>query len=244
MVKNKKESNSLIEFVKTLVFAIIVAVLFRSFLFEPFNIPSSSMLPNLLIGDYIFVSKYSYGYSKHSFPFSVAPIKGRIFSEKPERGDVAVFKLPSDTSINYIKRVIGIPGDKVQMKKGKLYLNGKNVPELNIGKFNFRYKNNFQQYEMFEQIIEGRSYKILNLGDNQYLDNTIEFIVPKNHYFMMGDNRDNSQDSRVGVGFVHHDNFVGEAQFIFFSLNGKSKIWEIWNWPKAIRYSRIFSSIN
>ena len=243
-IYKKKDKNSFLEFFKTLIFAIVIALLFRSFLFEPFNIPSSSMLPNLLIGDYIFVSKYSYGYSKHSFPFSIIPFNGRLFEKKPKKGDVSVFKLPSDTSINYIKRVIGVPGDMVQMKNGKLYVNSKIVTENSLGKFSFEYKGNFQQWNLFEQKLGSKKFKILSINNNQFLDNTIAFNVPENHYFMMGDNRDNSQDSRVGVGFVPLENFVGEAKIIFFSLNGKHRIWEIWNWPVSIRYSRLFDRIN
>ena len=250
MLRNKKKKSnesSIFEFIKTIFYAVIIAIIFRSLLFEPYNIPSGSMLPNLLIGDYLFVSKFSYGYSRFSFPFGVVPLpENRVFAAEPERGDVIVFKLPSNTSINYIKRVIGLPGDRLQMKDGKLFLNGHLVNQYNDGKFKLVHNNQYEQFldKYKEKLDNGRSYSILNLNDFQPLDNTKEFIVPDSHYFMMGDNRDNSLDSRANGGwFVPFENLVGKGNFIFFSISGDTRFWQFWRWPFDIRYNRIFKKI-
>ena len=244
--KNSNES-SFFEFIKTIFYAVIIAIIFRSLLFEPYNIPSGSMLPNLLIGDYLFVSKFSYGYSRFSFPFGSVPLPAdRVFGSEPERGDVVVFKLPSNTSINYIKRVIGLPGDKLQMKSGKLFLNGQLVNQYNDGQFKHVYNNQYEQLldKYKEKLDNGRSYSILNINDFQPLDNTKEFIVPDSHYFMMGDNRDNSLDSRANGGwFVPFENLVGKGNFIFFSITGDTRFWQFWRWPFNVRYNRIFKKI-
>ncbi len=247
--KKKKKSNesTFFEFIKTIFYAVIIAIIFRSLLFEPYNIPSGSMLPNLLIGDYLFVSKFSYGYSRFSFPFGVVPLpEDRVFGSEPERGDVVVFKLPSNTSINYIKRVIGLPGDRLQMKAGKLFLNGHLVDQYNDGNFKHVYNNQYEQFldKYKEKLDNGRSYSILNMNDFQPLDNTKEFIVPDSHYFMMGDNRDNSLDSRANGGwFVPLENLVGKGNFIFFSISGDTRFWQFWRWPFNVRYNRIFKKI-
>ena len=243
---NKKNEGGFFELIRTVFWAIIIAIIFRSLLFEPYNIPSGSMLPNLLVGDYLFVSKYSYGYSRYSFPFGLVPIPSRVLSGNPERGDVVVFKLPSDTSINYIKRLIGLPGDKIQMKSGQLFLNDNIVTQIEEGKFEFIYKNYLpQSLDKYKEILpDGKQYSILNVNDNQPLDETNSFLVPEGHYFMLGDNRDNSLDSRASVGFVPFENFVGKGSIIFFSVNGSAKIWQIWKWPTSIRYSRLFKKIN
>ena len=250
MLRNKKKKSnesSFFEFIKTIFYAVIIAIIFRSLLFEPYNIPSGSMLPNLLIGDYLFVSKFSYGYSRFSFPFGVVPLpENRVFAAEPERGDVIVFKLPSNTSINYIKRVIGLPGDRLQMKDGKLFLNGHLVNQYNDGKFKLVHNNQYEQFldKYKEKLDNGRSYSILNMNDFQPLDNTKEFIVPDSHYFMMGDNRDNSLDSRANGGwFVPFENLVGKGNFIFFSISGDTRFWQFWRWPLNIRYNRIFKKI-
>ena len=250
MLRNKKKKSnksSFFEFIKTIFYAVIIAIIFRSLLFEPYNIPSGSMLPNLLIGDYLFVSKFSYGYSRFSFPFGVVPLpENRVFAAEPERGDVIVFKLPSNTSINYIKRVIGLPGDRLQMKDGKLFLNGHLVSQYNDGKFKLVHNNQYEQVldKYKEKLDSGRSYSILNLNDFQPLDNTKEFIVPDSHYFMMGDNRDNSLDSRANGGwFVPFENLVGKGNFIFFSISGDTRFWQFWRWPLNVRYNRIFKKI-
>ncbi len=237
------------EFGKTALVALIFAVLIRTFLLEPFNIPSGSMKPTLLVGDYLFVSKPAYGYSKHSFPFSFAPIEGRVWTggRTPDRGDVIVFKLPTNTKIDFIKRVIGLPGDKIQVKEGLLYINGKIVPREEVGlvqDVEGSSKQTLMQYT--ETLPNGVKHAIYEASDNHPLDNTPEYTVPKGHYFMMGDNRDNSQDSRVQeeVGFVPLENIVGRAAFLFFSTNGKASIVEFWKWPSTIRYSRLFNVVS
>lgn len=245
---SNKKSGGLAETVKTVVYAVFVALVVRTFAFEPFNIPSGSMIPTLLIGDYLFVSKYSYGYSRHSLPFSLGWFSGRIFYDEPERGDVAVFKLPTDTSRDYIKRVVGLPGDRIQMMGGKLHINGTQVERRRIEDYVVSYPQGglarIPQY--VETLPNGVSHTILEaLGDSGEKDNTQEYIVPPGHYFMMGDNRDNSEDSRYlnKVGYVPTENFVGRAEMLFFSADGSAAIWEVWAWPWAIRFGRLFSSI-
>jgi len=243
---NAKEEAA--EFFKTALIAVVLAVIIRSLLFEPFNIPSGSMKPTLLVGDYLFVQKQAYGYSRYSFPFGVAPIEGRIFEKDPKRGDVVVFKLPTNTSIDYIKRLIGMPGDTIQVRRGLLYLNGEEVPREAVGykKFDDEYLGEVTMMEYIQTLPDGTMFSIFEEGDDEPLDNTPIFTVPEGHYFFMGDNRDNSQDSRVShaVGFVPFENFVGRADFIFFSTNGKARIFEPWKWPWSIRYDRVFRDID
>jgi signal peptidase I len=239
----KKESW--FEIVKTVVYALLIAGVIRSFLFQPFNIPSASMEDTLLIGDYLFVSKYSYGYSRHSFPFGLVPLEGRYFANPPERGDVVVFKWPQDNKTDYIKRVIGLPGDRIQMQNGTLLINGKALPKVQIEPFTENtagYEHRVPRYR--ETLPNGVSYEILDREPNGNLDNTGVFIVPEGHYFMMGDNRDNSDDSRAGVGYVPLENLVGKAQIIFFSTDGSARFWEVWKWPAAVRYWRLGQSVN
>ncbi len=240
------------EFLKTALIAILLALAIRTFYLEPFNIPSGSMEPTLQIGDYLFVYKPSYGYSRYSFPFGFAPIEDRIWTggREPERGDVVVFKLPTDTSIDYIKRIIGLPGDTIQMKLGRLYINHRMVERNSLGLQNVQ-ENGRPATEYIETLPGGVRHHIYELSDNDPLDNTGEFIVPEGHYFCMGDNRDNSQDSRVlgrdgmpaPVGFVPLENIVGRASFVFFSTNGSAGLAEIWKWPWTIRYGRLFHFI-
>jgi signal peptidase I len=244
-----RTSGGVAELVKTLVYAVVIAVFIRTFFYEPFNIPSASMVPTLLIGDYLFVSKFSYGYSRYSLPFGLPIFHGRIFFRPPQRGDVVVFKLPRDPSLDYIKRVIGLPGDRIQMKGGLLYINGTlvkreptdgcDVPPEAAG------AQVVQRY--WETLPNGVGHCIIELGDDRLLDNTPVFLVPPDSYFMMGDNRDNSSDSRdpaSGVGYVPAENLVGHAEFIFFSTNGYASWWEIWKWPFTIRYDRLFTAIH
>jgi signal peptidase I len=238
----KKESWG--EIVKTVVYALLIAGVIRSFLFQPFNIPSASMEATLLIGDYLFVSKYSYGYSRYSFPFGLVPIEGRYFANPPGRGDIVVFKLPSDNSTDYIKRVIGLPGDRIQVQRGDLYINDRRVPKEPLPPFveNMAgYEHQVARYR--ETLPNGVTYEVLDREPNGNLDNTEVFVVPEGNYFMMGDNRDNSDDSRAGVGYVPLENLVGKAQIIFFSTDGSARFWEIWKWPQAIRYWRVGSFV-
>lgn len=213
--------HGVIELIKSFGIALILALTFRSLVYEPFHIPSGSMKPNLLIGDYIFVSKYSYGYSRYSFPFGFPPFNGRFFQKLPERGDIIVFKKPTDTSINYIKRLIGLPGDRIQVKQGILYINGNEVNRQQLPDF-FKDKDDGETFDIpqyVEKLPNGRLITVLDQLEDAPLDNTDEYIVPPKHYFFMGDNRDNSQDSRVlsEVGFVPEENLVGRAVIIFFS---------------------------
>lgn len=245
----KSKSGGLLDNVKTIVYAGLIAVGIRTIAFEPFNIPSGSMIPTLLVGDYLFVSKYSYGYSRYSLPFSPDLFSGRIFGRLPDRGDVVVFKFPHDTSVDYIKRIIGLPGDRIQMKAGQLYINGTLVPRKLVGEFVER--DDGRQTiatEYIETLPNGRQHPILKEQDTGYMNNTPEFTVPAGHVFAMGDNRDNSSDSRVmdasGVGFVPVENLVGRAEFIFFSIDAQAPFWEVWEWPFEIRWSRLLHGIN
>ena len=235
------------ELIKTLVFAILIAVGFRTVAYEPFNIPSGSMFPTLLIGDYLFVSKPSYGYSRHSLPFSPPLFEGRVFNSAPERGDVAVFKKPTDESTDYIKRVVGLPGDRIQMKQGRLYINGDQVPRRRIEDYVMTgpFGRSVSVPQFIETLPNGVEHHILEaMGDRAQLDNTKEFVVPEDYYFMMGDNRDNSLDSRDGsVGMVPLENFVGRAELLFFSTDGSASLLEFWKWPFATRFSRLFQTI-
>ena len=235
------------EFFRTAILAVLLAMFIRTFFFEPFNIPSASMVPTLLIGDYLFVSKTSYGYSEHSFPFGLASFKGRMLNKAPERGDVIVFKLPTDTSIDYIKRLIGLPGDRIQVKQGRLYINGEMVEREEVGLQRVDAPEGGKEsiVEYIETLPGGIMHRIYEVSDEGPLDNTREYVVPDGHYFMMGDNRDNSQDSRVTdlVGYVPMENLVGRAEILFFSIDETASIFKPWTWPGAIRYSRIFDRI-
>ena len=244
----KKSAGGIVDTVKTIVYAVLIALVVRTVAYEPFNIPSGSMVPTLLVGDYLFVSKFSYGYSRYSLPFGPPLFSGRLFFHSPERGDVVVFKLPTDNSTDYIKRVIGLPGDHIQMKNGILFINGQPVPRRRIQDYLYQEGPGavlpLAQY--IETLPNGVQHRIIEMSDNGPLDNTQEYVVPSGDYFMMGDNRDNSQDSRVlsAVGYVPAENLIGRAEFIFFSTDGSARLWEIWKWPFAIRYSRLFHGVN
>ncbi|MCX7356335.1 MAG: signal peptidase I [Alphaproteobacteria bacterium] len=246
-MSNPKQGG-LWETVKTVVYAVLIALGIRTFAYEPFNIPSGSMIPTLLIGDYLFVSKFSYGYSRYSFPFSPPLFSGRILQQDVDRGDVAVFKLPRDGSTDYIKRIVGLPGDRIQMKKGILYINDQPVERKRVEDFEpgVRGSGGPPVTQYIETLPNGRSYRTLKVGEDASLDDTPLFNVPPGHYFAMGDNRDNSLDSRAagGVGFIPAENLIGRAEFLFFSVNGQARIWEVWNWPLAIRYDRLFTAIH
>ncbi|NIY74249.1 signal peptidase I [Thalassospira sp. HF15] len=242
----KKKTGGLLDTLKTVFWAILIALMVRTFAFEPFNIPSGSMIPTLLVGDYLFVSKFSYGYSKHSMPFSLPIIPGRVFESEPERGDVVVFKLPSDTSQDYIKRVIGLPGDTVQVKEGRLYINNKMIERERIEDYILTDGGGrsaaVPQY--IETLPNGRVHRILEMfGDQGPSDNTEAFTVPDGHFFMMGDNRDNSADSRAFPSrfrFVPIENLVGRAEFLFYSKDSSQPVYDL----GSIRFDRLFQGIN
>ena len=243
-----EEKESIGEVARSGLIAILLALIVRTFLFEPFNIPSSSMVPNLLVGDYLFISKYSYGYSRHSFPFGIAGFEGRIKAEFPGRGDVIVFKLPTNTNVDYVKRLVALPGETVQMINGRLYINDELVPRESQGMVEYTKENGLTSkvMEYVETLPGGVTHTIYEESDEGPLDNTEKYRVPEGHYFMMGDNRDNSQDSRVQklVGYVPYDNLEGRAEFLFFSTNGKARIYEFWKWPSSIRFNRLFDTID
>jgi signal peptidase I len=243
----KINKNFIAENLKTIFYALIIALVIRSLFVQPFYIPSSSMEPNLLIGDRLFVTKFSYGYSKHSFPFSPPIIKGRIFTSSPKIGDVIVFKTPTDNRTDYIKRLIGLPGDKLQFINGDLYLNNNQVLKSIISKKNVIYcgKETISINTFEEKLPNGKIYNAVYLKKFSFQNSDI-FIVPEKHYFFLGDNRDCSKDSRylTSVGYVHEDNLVGKAQFIFFSSDFRiGSIFSFWKWHKTIRLDRFFKKI-
>lgn len=241
------KENSAFETLKTIFFAALIAMTLRSLVFEPFSIPSGSMIPTLLVGDYLFVSKSSYGYSQYSFPLGILPIQGRINPKPVQRGDVVVFAKPNNERIDFIKRVIGLPGDIIQVRNGRLFINRKLVEREFVGDYNYDTSDaGMVKHKRYREILpEGREHIIIERSDNGPLDNTPEYIVPPNHYFMMGDNRDGSQDSRVmsEVGFVPYVNLVGRAERTFFSLDNGTPAWALWRWPESIRFERIFKKI-
>jgi signal peptidase I len=247
-----KSDSGIGETIRVVIHALLIALVIRTFLFQPFNIPSGSMKATLLVGDYLFVSKYSYGYSHYSIPLSPPLFSGRIFGSEPNRGDVVVFRLPKDDSTDYIKRVIGLPGDRIQMKEGLLYINGAPVQREKLSDFTGEdpcgpsESTAIVQVKRWKETLpNGVSYESLDCQDNSYYDNTNEYQVPAGHYFMMGDNRDNSTDSRVlsAVGYVPAENLVGRAQMIFFSIRQGEHAWMFWRWPVAVRWSRLFKIV-
>lgn len=256
----RKSEDGVWETVKVIIQALLIAFVVRTFLYQPFNIPSASMYPTLKVGDYLFVSKLSYGYGKYSFNFSLGmfgnelvsccPIDfpGRVvLAEEPERGDVAVFKLPTNTDIDYIKRVIGLPGDRVQMRNGVLFINGEAVKKERIEDYAELSGSSAGPPvpQFVETLPNGVQYRVLDTREFGEADNTDEYLVPAGHYFMMGDNRDNSQDSRYQneVGYVPVENFVGRADIIFFSVSPDASLFEVWRWPFEIRWSRFLNTL-
>jgi signal peptidase I len=262
-VTSREKTTAASEGYRVIVHALLIALVIRTFMFQPFNIPSGSMKATLLVGDYLFVSKYSYGYSPFSIPFT-PPLpmlfSGRVFGSEPNRGDIVVFRLPRDESIDYIKRVIGLPGDRIQMKEGLLYINDKPVERERMSDFvgkdpcaaSEAFGRESGTSEAFsrvkrwkESLPNGVSYETLDCQDNGFYDNTIEYQVPAGHFFMMGDNRDNSQDSRVqsAVGYVPFQNIIGRAQLIFFSIDEGEHVWAFWKWPWSIRWNRLLKLV-
>ncbi len=247
----KKSDGGIGEVLKVVFQALVIALVVRTLLFQPFNIPSGSLIPTLDIGDYLFVSKYAYGYSRYSMPFSPDLFQGRILGSAPKRGDVAVFKFPKDPSKDYIKRVIGLPGDRIQLINARLYINGEEVPREETTKVKTRdqFGQEVEVPTYLETLPGGVKHRIIQLnGDNGFYSNTPVYTVPPGNFFMMGDNRDNSTDSRVspdqdGVGYVPFDNFVGRAELIFFSIDSDAPIWEFWRWPAEIRWDRLFKPV-
>jgi signal peptidase I len=206
------------------------------------------MIPTLLVGDYLFVSKFSYGYSRYTVAFGAPLFDGRLFYTKPERGDVAVFKLPRDNKTDYIKRIVGLPGDRIQMINGILHINGEPVKRDRVEDFvtTDQFGRQVRVAQYVETLPNGRKHQIIEESDTGSLDNTQVYVVPDNHFFAMGDNRDNSLDSRVSsmVGFVPVENLVGRAEFLFFSIYEGAHFWEFWKWPLAVRFSRIFEGVS
>lgn len=247
VIEKPKEAGGFGETLKTVFYAVIIAFGVRTFAYEPFNIPSGSMIPTLLIGDYLFVSKFSYGYSKHTVAFGLPVFEGRVFGSAPERGDVAVFKLPRDNKTDYIKRVVGLPGDTVQVIGGVLHINGQPVKRERVSDYVTHDALGRQvpitQYR--ETLPNGRTHLIIEETDRGPLDDTPIYRVPEGHVFMMGDNRDNSLDSRVPsqVGYVPLENLVGRAEFIFFSLDEGTRFYELWRWPFDLRFGRLFEGV-
>lgn len=248
----KRSESGWWEMVKIVIQALLIAMVVRVFLYQPFNIPSGSMKDTLLIGDYLFVSKLSYGYSRYSFPFGPNIFSGRIFGAEPKRGDVVVFKLPRDNSTDYIKRVIGLPGDEISVRQGVVYLNGKALPRKPAGFYippaNGGPTRKIAKYR--ETLPSGKSYTVLDAEENGFFDNVGPYKVPEGHFFMMGDNRDNSTDSRAtyDVGYVPYENLVGRAEIIFFSaaVDERDALhwYAPWTWPFGIRWGRIFKLVN
>ena len=248
----KRKEGGFGETIRVIVHALIIALVIRTFLFQPFNIPSGSMKNTLLVGDYLFVSKYSYGYSKFSFPLSLPLFSGRIpGSWLPQRGDVVVFRLPRDTSVDYIKRVIGLPGDKILVSNGEVFINGAAVKRERAADW-YDEDHGATVKRWRETLPNGVTYNTLDLTDRGQLDNWPPdgrpYTVPAGEYFMMGDNRDNSTDSRVppelgGVGPVPFENIVGKAQIIFFSVAEGESAWQFWRWPWSVRWSRLLTLV-
>ncbi len=290
----KKPKNRLREWIETLVYGILIAIVFRSLFLEPFNIPSGSMMPTMLVGDHIFITKWSYGYSRYSFPFGSWKLwNGRIFKKMPKVGDVVVFRNPKDESLDYVKRVIGMPGDVIQMRNGRLYINGQIVERKNprpfvtvVLPYAFRPTGyNFENMQIrgktitvngapapFEYTVEyrdddackttvglcgvfpitkytevlpnGVEHDILEYSDHSRMDNTMEYLVPENHLFFMGDNRDNSNDSRGEVGFVPVDNVLGRVWFVWYSHNYAAPMVAFWKWGVKMRWNRFGKGVH
>lgn len=243
--EEKKKEGGWAETLRTIVYALLIAFFVRTLAYQPFNIPSGSMIPTLLVGDYLFVSKFSYGYSRYALPLGLGFFSGRILAREPERGDIAVFRQPPTNRDDFIKRLVGIPGDRVQMVDGVLHLNGEPVDKRRIDDFIVSdHRGRARRIPQYiETLPNGPSYTVReSLGDTGPVDNTREFVVPPGQYFGMGDNRDDSNDSR-NWGFVPAENLVGRAEILFFSTDGTAGWFQPWLWPSATRFSRIFNRV-
>jgi signal peptidase I len=250
-----KNEESIGEVIRTVIYALLIALVIRTLAFEPFNIPSGSMTPTLLTGDYVFVSKFSYGYSAHSLPWAPSFLHGRIFGSLPKRGDVAVFVNPH-TGEDYIKRIVGLPGDKIQVSNGILIINGEPSKRERVSDYLEREYDEIYdrpmgelRYHYIETLPNGVKHEILGNPtsqpeDSMPVDNTDVFEVPAGNFFAMGDNRDNSRDSRLDLGYVPLENLVGRSDRRFISLTAGAHLWEIWRWPWTLRFSRFFGPVN
>jgi signal peptidase I len=243
--KAGKKKNELLETIIVIIEALAIALIFRTFLYQPFSIPTASMQQTLMIGDYFIANKWTWGFGKYSFPIAL-PFNGRLFGGQPQRGDVAVFR-NEITNEDYIKRVIGMPGDRIQMKEGRLYINGEIVERELVGRGEDTdsLMHTVPVIIYKETLPNGVTHTIQEVSDSRELDNTPEYLVPAGHYFMMGDNRDRSQDSRVlsAVGYVPLDAIIGKAEARFFSINNNIPPWQLWEWPANVRWDRMFQSV-
>ena len=244
--KPAKKKSELRDTIVVVVEALIIALIFRTFLYQPFSIPTASMQSTLMIGDYFIASKFTWGFGKYSFPLPL-PFNGRFFAlSEPQRGDVAVFR-NEITNEDYIKRVIGMPGDRIQMKEGRLYINDVMVERAQTGtsEDTDSYMTTVPVTVYTETLPNGVKHTIQEISDSEQLDNTAEYVVPAGHFFMMGDNRDRSADSRVlrQVGYVPATNLIGKGEARFFSIKDNIPPWQIWQWPANVRWDRIFQSV-